>query len=311
VARQLGIGSVRLHSPFPFHSPVLRPAVADFASRVRGLPQHGLDVPVYSPILSRYYGADDVLADLLAEHLVRPVSFADGLRRVHADGGRVFVEAGALNALSKLVTAVLPDGIALATFARAESGDGLELPATFAALRAGGWLKGETVRRLGETLAPSVDPAVFAAFWAARGAEIAELVAVRVEDFRSGAKPVSAPSPMRLVPLPAEPAVVRLTAVPAARMGREDLFDEVRSIYATALEYPSEVFTDDVLLEAELGVDSVKQIELMTRVAARYGISGHTEGLRLTDYDTMGKVVDFVHSALLHSRLDYPVAATK
>jgi len=352
VARHLGIGSVRLHSPFPFHSPVLRPAVAEFADRIRSLPRRRLDVRVYSPILRRYYGEDDVLADVLAGHLVQPVAFADGLRRVHADGGRVFVEAGALTALSKLVTSVVPhDTTSLATFARGRD-DALALSATLAALRVGGWLKGESVRRLGETLAPDVDPAVFAAFWAAHRVEVAGLVADRLAAYTSsgrapaprtpsepvpatpapvpaapvssppvpsapipsGPETVTPPPPIRLVALPAEPpepAVVKLASVPTAEIDRQNLLLEVRSVYATALEYPEEVFTDDVLLEAELGVDSVKQIELMTRVASRYGISERARGVRLADYDTMGKVVDFVLTAIAEGNLDYPVAATR
>ncbi|WNV84501.1 acyltransferase domain-containing protein [Umezawaea sp. Da 62-37] len=319
VALHLGIASVRLHSPFPFHSPVLRPAVGEFADRVRGLPRQRMDVRVYSPILRRYYDEADVLPDLLAAHLVQPVAFADALRRVHADGGRVFVECGALTALTKLVGSVVPHGTTvLATFARG-AGGGLALTTTLADLRAGGLLKGESVRRLAETLAPGVDPEVFARFWARNRAEIAALIADRVDAFTAdGPAPApvaaQAPPPMRLVALPAEPPepqVVKLAAVPTAAVDRENLLAEVRSVYATALEYPEEVFTDDVLLEAELGVDSVKQIELMTRVATRYGISEQAQGVRLADYDTMGKVVDFVHAAIAEGHLDYPVAATK
>jgi malonyl CoA-acyl carrier protein transacylase len=297
---------VRLESPFAFHSPVLRPAVPQFADRIRGLPQHPMDLRVYSPILHRYYSDGDVLADLLAGHLVRPVAFADGLRRVHADGGRVFVEAGALTALTKLVTSVVPNGTtALPTLAR--GADGLPaLPGTLAALRAGGWLKGESVRRIGEALAPGVDPAVFAAFWAEHRGEVVGLVADRLEAFTPGH---ASPAPIRSLPPPAEPPVEPATA-PAAKVDRENLLVEVRSVYATALEYPEEVFTDDVLLEAELGVDSVKQIELMTRVASQYGISEQARGVRLADCDTMGKVVDFVHAALVEDRLDYPVVVT-
>ncbi len=294
---------------------MLRPAVAEFADRVRGLPRRRADVRVYSPILRRYYDESDVLPDLLAAHLVQPVAFADALRRVHADGGRVFVECGALTALTRLVRSVVPHGTTVLSTFTPVDGDGLALTATLAALRAGGWLKGESVRRLGETLAPGVDPEVFAAFWADNRAEVTALVAARVDAFATGTAPAApTPPPMRLVALPAEPPeppVVKLAAVPTSAVDRENLLVEVRSVYAAALEYPEEVFTDDVLLEAELGVDSVKQIELMTRVATRYGISEQAQGVRLADYDTMGKVVDFVHAAIVEGHLDYPVAATK
>ncbi|MDQ3405071.1 MAG: acyl carrier protein, partial [Actinomycetota bacterium] len=70
-------------------------------------------------------------------------------------------------------------------------------------------------------------------------------------------------------------------------------------VYAEALEYPEEVFAEDVRLEAELGVDSVKQIELLTRVSQNYGLPPRDGDFRLTTYDTMGKIVDYVHAALL------------
>ena len=49
-------------------------------------------------------------------------------------------------------------------------------------------------------------------------------------------------------------------------------------------------------LEAELGVDSVKQAELIARVAERYDMPPRPEDFRLGDYDTLGKVTDFVYS---------------
>jgi acyl carrier protein len=97
----------------------------------------------------------------------------------------------------------------------------------------------------------------------------------------------------------------------AENVDRETLAAEIRSVYATALEYPEEVFADDVLLEAELGVDSVKRVELMDRVAKQHGISSATEGLRLSDYDTIGKIVDFVHDALTEQHGGRPVAAAR
>ena len=68
-------------------------------------------------------------------------------------------------------------------------------------------------------------------------------------------------------------------------------------MYATALEYPVEVFTEDVALEADLGIDSVKQTELLARAAERYGLPEPPADFRLGDYDTMGKVVDYLWSA--------------
>ena len=60
-----------------------------------------------------------------------------------------------------------------------------------------------------------------------------------------------------------------------------------RSRYATALEYPVEVLTEDVELEADLGVDSVKQTELLSRGADRYQLPARPTDFRLSDYSTM------------------------
>jgi acyl carrier protein len=68
----------------------------------------------------------------------------------------------------------------------------------------------------------------------------------------------------------------------------------LRTLYAEALEYPEEVFTDDVELEADLGIDSVKQTELLARAAEHYGMPARDDDFRLSDYATFGLVVDYV-----------------
>ena len=50
------------------------------------------------------------------------------------------------------------------------------------------------------------------------------------------------------------------------------VFAELVAVYAEAMEYPPEVFTETVELEAELGIDSVKQTEIMGRLSDTYGL---------------------------------------
>jgi hypothetical protein len=69
-------------------------------------------------------------------------------------------------------------------------------------------------------------------------------------------------------------------------------------LYATAPEYPVELFTEDVELEADLGIDSVKQTELLSRAAERYHLSERPENFRLSEWSTKGSVTDFVFGAL-------------
>ncbi len=61
--------------------------------------------------------------------------------------------------------------------------------------------------------------------------------------------------------------------------------------------YPSEMLDMDLDLEADLGIDTVKQAELFAMIRTNYGIP-RKEDLRLTDYNTLTKVVGFVTEAL-------------
>ena len=79
---------------------------------------------------------------------------------------------------------------------------------------------------------------------------------------------------------------------------RERLLAEVVAMFAQALEYPESVFHENVDLEAELGIDSVKQMELLGKLGTRYGIGAPPDGFKLTDYRTLDRVVDYVESAL-------------
>jgi acyl carrier protein len=68
------------------------------------------------------------------------------------------------------------------------------------------------------------------------------------------------------------------------------------------------VFGEDVKLEEDLGIDSVKQTELMARAAEQHGLPAPPPDFRLGDYDTMGKLVDYVWA---HRGSDEPRAAVR
>jgi hypothetical protein len=55
-------------------------------------------------------------------------------------------------------------------------------------------------------------------------------------------------------------------------------------------------------LEADLGVDSVKQTELLARVAEQYALPPLPDDFRLADYTTLGRIADLVMATI-------PVAA--
>ncbi|WNE99803.1 acyltransferase domain-containing protein [Streptomyces luomodiensis] len=298
IAGQLGVGAIEIDTPFPFHTPALAPAAPEFAAYVRKLDQHPLNRPVYSPILQRYYEPGDVLADLLAEHFTQPVRFAAAVRHLRETGVGVFVEAGGRAALSKLVAKVTTGSPVRSLPTLALTGGRLALDGTLEELREAGLAAPER-GGLAELLAPSVPAEVFAAYWSERGQMVLELVRTELDAFRKStesrrAEPEpaaeTAPAPAPAAPAPASPG----SGPRPEAYDRERLFAELRTLYAEALEYPEDVFEDEVQLEAELGVDSVKQVELLSRVSSRYGLPPRESGFRLATYNTMGKITDFV-----------------
>ena len=253
VARALHIAATPLTVAYPFHSPMLAAAVADFAARIRHIEARPLRALVFSPILGRFHRAEDALGEHIATALVAPVAFDRALYRLRDAGARTFVECATAGTLSRIVQRCLPE----ASIEQALDAVGLHV-------------------------VPVHTP----------GAEVAETRTAPI------AVPPAAASPV--LPEPAFPA-----AAPVAGSGRDDLFGQLVAMYAEALEYPPEVFSEQVKLEEDLGIDSVKQTELMARAAEHYGLPEPPADFSLGDYDTMGKLVDYVWSL---RRTDQPPA---
>jgi len=100
-----------------------------------------------------------------------------------------------------------------------------------------------------------------------------------------------------VVPHDIPAARVEQVVTPAAAPSREDTLDRLRALYARVLEYPPEVFTEDAQLEAELGVDSLKQTSLLTAVITEFGLPTDGGDLRVWEFPTLGRIADHVLAA--------------
>jgi acyl transferase domain-containing protein len=100
------------------------------------------------------------------------------------------------------------------------------------------------------------------------------------------------PVPERSVADPGTTPVV--PADPQPGWSRNRVWELAVAQYAGALEYPADVFANGALLEAELGVDSVRQIELLGRLAEQVGLPVRPADFRIAELDTLDRVVDAV-----------------
>jgi NAD(P)-dependent dehydrogenase (short-subunit alcohol dehydrogenase family)/acyl carrier protein len=95
-------------------------------------------------------------------------------------------------------------------------------------------------------------------------------------------------------PTISEPSV--LTAPPAAAQAATDdaIKEKVLEIVAEKTGYPKDMLDLDLDLEADLGIDTVKQAEMFAAVRAAYNIP-RDENLKLRDFPTLASVIKFAH----------------
>ena len=81
--------------------------------------------------------------------------------------------------------------------------------------------------------------------------------------------------------------------VPTVAVAAADVEPRVLAIVAEQTGYPTDLLDMDLDLEADLGIDTVKQAELFAQVREAYGIE-RDDSLKLRDYPTLNHVVAFV-----------------
>ena len=101
---------------------------------------------------------------------------------------------------------------------------------------------------------------------------------------------VSVPSP----PIPTEPSKPAVTAATEPASLDDPIKKKVLEIVAEKTGYPEDMLDLDLDLEADLGVDTVKQAEMFAAVRAAYNIP-RDETLKLRDFPTLAHVIKFAH----------------
>jgi NAD(P)-dependent dehydrogenase (short-subunit alcohol dehydrogenase family)/acyl carrier protein len=101
------------------------------------------------------------------------------------------------------------------------------------------------------------------------------------------------------VPAPVSPVAIEPTTLPAIPVVTDTTSDDaikekVLQIVAEKTGYPTDMLDLDLDLEADLGVDTVKQAEMFAAVRAAYNIP-RDENLKLRDFPTLAHVIKFAH----------------
>lgn len=92
----------------PYHTYLFEPYLAELAEHFAEVPFHNPPVTVYSCTTARPFPRNpDEIRDLALSHWASPVRFTDMVRQMHADGVRIFVEAGPRGNLSSFAADIL------------------------------------------------------------------------------------------------------------------------------------------------------------------------------------------------------------
>ena len=112
----------------------------------------------------------------------------------------------------------------------------------------------------------------------------------------SPARPVAEATPMvastAIVPAPVENAVAA-TPAPGAGLDRAVVRQAVLDLVAEKTGYPQDMLDPELDMEADLGVDTVKQAEIFAVIRETYSIH-RDENLKLRDFPTINHVIGFV-----------------
>ena len=104
----------------------------------------------------------------------------------------------------------------------------------------------------------------------------------------------AAPAPVAAAPAPvAAPAAVSAPAPAANGNGNGITPDVIRALVADKTGYPSSMLEDDMDLEGELGVDSIKQVEILSALRDQHPSLPEVDPEAIAELRTIRKIADF------------------
>ncbi|AKH85945.1 hypothetical protein AA958_31225 [Streptomyces sp. CNQ-509] len=315
LADVLGVRVVRLTAPYPFHNPLLATAQAEFAAAIEGIPERPAQRRLYSPALGGLVEDDtDVKASLIAA-VTRPVDFLAALRELQTYGLESVVECGRAG-LGELVRQAVGCGTQtadrwLATGTAEGSaapvatptaspvpdpGAGAPVPAPVA------WEVPAAAIPVAEPApvpVPATAPAAPDSAAAGPAARVPGSAPGRVTESaasgRAAGPAIPSAPPTAAVPPPAAAGPGPLPAPsPAGPAAGGGVLAALQQVYADRLGYPVEAMDPDADLEGDLGIDSLKRMEVLSTLIDRFGLHHVADDTRFALQSTLGDLARLI-----------------
>ncbi|MBI2378206.1 MAG: acyltransferase domain-containing protein [Deltaproteobacteria bacterium] len=288
-----------LDVPRAFHSPLMAAARDRLRETLADLEIRTPSLPYLSSVTGRVEVDPEAIRASLVEQLTRPVNFITQVDALVAQGVRAFVESGPKAVLAGLVAQILetqhPD-----LDADVSSSDDAKTPGAWAIARVLAML--ESRSRVAESSSivslfsgdeadAMMSTPGFHDFWLRTRPSVGQLVRSLFEAHSQ--LPTARP----------EPIEAEREAAPEASISEPQPFqadadpEEVRAFLLKTLSeqtgYPEDIIDPSADMEADLGIDTVKQAQVLGKVRDRYGLRTD-EKLSLADFPTLDHVHGYV-----------------
>jgi malonyl CoA-acyl carrier protein transacylase len=235
------------------------------------------NIPVISSLNLDILNEQTDLVEHVCRHLfVRKVRFQDSINELYRKGVRRFIEVGGRKALTGLTQDILkniPDVVIIPTD-NPKAGGISQLKLAIEAAQSFG-LSFES------SSSPNFSPSVLESLGDDQLLTSALILLDELKRRKLGSFAIADSVP---------------AAVPPTSKDAEQVREQVLGIYVKATEYPVEVLELDVDLESELGLDSVKQLQILSKIQEHF-VLPPLSNLQIKNYNTIRKVIKMVLDA--------------
>lgn len=267
-----GVSARRLPVPAPFHSELMRRAADLVTGVIAGVHLEKPSIPFLTSSGARFLSDPDDLRQALVDQFIVPVDFIAQIETAYAAGCRRFVEIGPGNLLTRLATRILRGRPAVVAALNDRKMPGIAaIESALAMLRVHDH-RGE----------PAVSSPVRTS--PAGAGEIRFFDVTKMRASRPAAQP-RAVQPLRA------------TQEPEAAGALSAIESRLIDLVCEQSGYPRDLVGIDADLEADLGIDTVKQAQIVGTVRSLYDLP-NDESLAIRDLPTLRKLAAWVEKAL-------------
>ena len=294
-----GIEARRLPIPRAFHSTMMAGARDRLQASLARIPIRAPALPFVSSVTGRRESDPEAIRAAMVDQLTLPVDFVRQIRALVSEGTNVFIECGPKGVLAGLARQIVDED---------DKAADIDITTADDAERAGAWAMGRVVALAASREAPAASGAQvvlldgedaeamlaehgFDEFWARNRQTVAHLVQglwtsqkglVEAEAEDEDTADIPAPTAQVLTLPSADKATIE-----------QYLIDAI----CEQTGYPPDIVEMDADLEADLGIDTVKQAQVLGKVRDRFSLKAD-DTLSLRDFPTLSHILDYVHGQL-------------